>query len=137
MRRAAGGVLVLLPIIAVLVAAAWSPAGQQRSGNDAKSPAIDANGPYEPVPNWFKPLHEGKVQCVSGVTAETPNRIYVVTEVEVPAGDTFRSGAAGGRQLLCGQLQAGADEVRAQAERGQEQVDRPALLRLVDVALMS
>ena len=96
MRRAAGRVLGLLPIIAVLVVAAGSPAGQQRGVNDAKTPAIDANGPYDPVPNWFKPLHAGKVQCVSGVAAETPNRIYVVTEVEVPAGDTFLSGPAGG-----------------------------------------
>src|SRR4051812_49679744 len=96
MSRPTDRVLVLLSIIAFLVVAAGSSAKQQRVVNDAKSPAIDANGPYDPVPNWFKPLHPGKVQCVSGVAAETPNRIYVVTEVEVPAGDTFLSGAAGG-----------------------------------------
>src|SRR5215470_13062885 len=96
MKRGEVGVLVLLSVVAVLVGTAESPAGPQKSATDAKSQALDANGPYDPVPNWFKPLHEGKVQCVSGVAAESPNRIYVVTEVEVPAGDTFREGAAGG-----------------------------------------
>ena len=65
--------LVLLPIIAVLVVAAGSPAGQRGvNDNAANIPATDANGPYDPVPNWFKPLHAGKVQCVSGVAAEIP-----------------------------------------------------------------
>jgi DNA-binding beta-propeller fold protein YncE len=96
MKRAAGRALRLLPIIAILVAAAGALAGQQRGVNDGNSPAADANGPYDPVPNWFKPLHEGKVQCASGVAAESPNRIYVVTEVEIPAGSTFLEGPAGG-----------------------------------------
>jgi DNA-binding beta-propeller fold protein YncE len=46
---------------------------------------IDETGPYQVVEGWFKPLHEGTRQCVLGVFAETPDRIYVVAEVEVPA----------------------------------------------------
>src|SRR5262245_1379505 len=46
---------------------------------------IDETGPYDVVVNWFKRLHEGKIQCVSGVAAESPNLIYLVTEVEVPS----------------------------------------------------
>ncbi len=48
---------------------------------------IDVTGPYDVVPNWLKPLHDGRIQCVSGVAAESPNRIYLTTEVEVPASD--------------------------------------------------
>ncbi len=52
------------------------------------------------MPNWYKPIHPGTLQCGSGVAAESPNRIYVVTEVEVPAGhnsactpERYKSGA--------------------------------------------
>jgi len=46
---------------------------------------IDETGPYRPVDGWFKPLHPNTRQCVLGVFAESPDRIYVATEVEVPA----------------------------------------------------
>jgi len=44
---------------------------------------IDETGPYVAVENWFQPLHEGRAQCVLGVYAESANRIYLTTEVEV------------------------------------------------------
>src|SRR5687768_3834946 len=46
---------------------------------------IDETGPYDVVENWFKPFHEGREQCVLGVFAQSPNRIFMVAEVEVPA----------------------------------------------------
>jgi hypothetical protein len=71
------GVLILVPLIVLAAAAAGLLASEPKGG-------IDVTGPYDLVPNWFKPLHEGRIQCVSGVAAESPNRIYVITEVEVP-----------------------------------------------------
>jgi DNA-binding beta-propeller fold protein YncE len=78
MNRSAGRILLIIPIVVLWAAAAGLQAGQQKGG-------IDATGPYDPVPNWFKPLHDGRIQCVSGVAAESPDRIYLVTEVEVAA----------------------------------------------------
>jgi DNA-binding beta-propeller fold protein YncE len=78
MRQAPRGVLVLLGIAVLVAAAGGSAIGQRGEG-------VDVNGPYDPVPNWFKPIHEGTKQCVSGVAAESPNRIFLVTEVEVPS----------------------------------------------------
>jgi peptidylamidoglycolate lyase len=52
--------------------------GQEKGGTDE-------TGPYDVVENWFKPLHEGRTQCVLGVFAESADRIYVATEVEVAA----------------------------------------------------
>lgn len=78
MRQAPGGPLALLVIVVLVVSAAGPTAGQQGG-------AVDINGPYDPVANWFKPLHEGTKQCVAGVAAESPDRIYLVTEVEVAA----------------------------------------------------
>jgi peptidylamidoglycolate lyase len=97
MRRAAGGGLVLLSMIALVLASGGAPAGQTPGGAGApavagtpggapNAPGVDMNGPYDPVPNWYKPIHPGTLQCGSGVAAESPNRVYVVTEVEVPAG---------------------------------------------------
>jgi len=83
MRRAACAVLILLSIV-LLSAAGGAPTAQTPAG-DPNAPGVDMNGPYDPVPNWYKPIHPGTLQCGSGVAAETPNRIYVVTEVEVPA----------------------------------------------------
>ena len=45
----------------------------------------DETGPYDVVENWFKPVHEGRSQCVLGVFAESADRIYLATEVEVAA----------------------------------------------------
>ena len=53
-------------------------AAQEKGGTDE-------TGPYDVVENWFKPLHEGRSQCVLGVFAESADRIYVATEVEVAA----------------------------------------------------
>ena len=85
MRRTTGLAPVLLPIVVFVAVGARGPAAQT-PGGDPNAPGIDMNGPYDPVPNWYKPIHPGTLQCGSGVAAETPDRIYVVTEVEVPAG---------------------------------------------------
>jgi len=80
MTRAASAMLtaVVAPIVALSVTVAAEQPHQQKGG-------IDETGPYDVVVNWFKPLHEGKIQCVSGVAAESPDRIYLTTEVEVPS----------------------------------------------------
>jgi len=85
LRPAAGRDLVLLTIMAMVAVTAGTPAGQT-PGGDPNTPGLDMNGPYDPVPDWYKAIHPGTLQCGSGVAVETPNRIYVVTEVEVPAG---------------------------------------------------
>ncbi len=46
---------------------------------------MDETGPYDVVENWFQPLSEGRSQCVLGVYAESADRIYLATEVEVPS----------------------------------------------------
>jgi len=58
-----------------------------RPSDTVRKGGIDETGPYTVVPNWFKPIHEGRIQCVSGVAAESSNRIYLTTEVEVSASD--------------------------------------------------
>jgi len=99
MRRATGLASVLLPIV-VLVAVGTQTPVAQTPGGDPNAPGIDMNGPYDPVPNWYKPIHPGTLQCGSGVAAESANRVYVVTEVEVPEGhqgactpERYKSGA--------------------------------------------
>jgi len=57
--------------------------GQVRKGG------IDETGPYDAVKDWLKPIHEGRIQCVSGVYADSPNRIILTTEVEVSANPPF------------------------------------------------
>ena len=76
MRRRALTLAVILPVI--MIPSLLAQKGEQKGG-------IDLTGPYDVVPNWFKPLHEGRQQCVLGVFAESPSRIYLVTEVEVPS----------------------------------------------------
>jgi peptidylamidoglycolate lyase len=44
---------------------------------------MDETGPYDVVADWFQPIHEGRSQCVLGVYAESADRIYLATEVEV------------------------------------------------------
>lgn len=56
----------------------------------AQKGGSDLTGPYAPVADWFKPLHDGRRQCVVSVFADTPDRIYLVTEVEVA--ETFAAG---------------------------------------------
>jgi peptidylamidoglycolate lyase len=71
---------VLIAILGVLSAGglAIAVAAQEKGGTDE-------TGPYDRVDNWFKPIHEGRRQCVLGVFAETADRIYLATEVEVAA----------------------------------------------------
>jgi hypothetical protein len=58
MRRAAVGLCALLSIIAVVAVTDGAPAGQTPGGTE-NTPGIDMNGPYDPVPNWYKPIHPG------------------------------------------------------------------------------
>jgi len=60
-------------------------ADASRATTSVEKGGIDETGPYDVVENWFKPFHEGREQCVLGVFAESPNRIYMVSEVEVPS----------------------------------------------------
>src|SRR5260221_7431645 len=85
MTRAVSAVLaaVVVPMLAVSARAVAEQRHEQKGV--VQKGGIDETGPYDVVVNWFKPLHEGKIQCVSGVAAESPNRIYLTTEVEVPS----------------------------------------------------
>ena len=86
MKRAVSAMLaaVAVPILVLSATAVARQHHEQKGG-------IDETGPYDVVEDWFKPLHEGRSQCVLGVFAETADRVYVVTEVEVatsaPAGN--------------------------------------------------
>jgi DNA-binding beta-propeller fold protein YncE len=75
-RLAVAGAVVMAMTVAAVVSQAKSP--------DSKG-GIDETGPYTVVDNWFKPLHPGRQQCVLGVYAESADRVYVVSEVEVPS----------------------------------------------------
>jgi NHL repeat len=84
MQRDAWVMLLLLSVTAIPASfAAQTNRSREKGG-------IDITGPYSVVENWFKPLHEGRHQCVVGVFAENPNRIYLITEVEVAS--TFPPG---------------------------------------------
>src|SRR5436190_6444223 len=86
MKRAVSAMLaaVVAPILVLSVTAVAQRRHEQKGG-------IDATGPYDVVEDWFKPMHEGRSQCVLGVFAESADRIYVASEVEVatsaPAGN--------------------------------------------------
>jgi len=65
-------------VLVITAAGVWMPLqAQQEKGG------MDETGPYDVVENWFQPLHEGRSQCVLGVFAESADRIYLATEVEV------------------------------------------------------
>jgi len=77
--------LGITSLLFVFCAFAQQAARTPAATTPAEKGGIDETGPYNVVENWFKPLHQGKQQCVLGVFAETPDRIYLVSEVEVPA----------------------------------------------------
>ena len=79
MKRA---VSVLLAAVAAPMLALATIVAQQ---SHPQKGGIDETGPYDVVENWFKPLHDGRSQCALGVFAESADRIYVATEVEVAA----------------------------------------------------
>jgi len=62
-----------------------APSGRLDGQSPGAKGGIDETGPYTVVENWFQPLHAGRAQCVLGVYAETANRIYLATEVEIAA----------------------------------------------------
>src|SRR5262245_30381202 len=74
MNRAA---ILAMVVLSGLVTSVSAQLGAPKGG-------IDETGPYRPVAGWFKPLHPDTRQCVLGVFAESPDRIYIVAEVEVP-----------------------------------------------------
>jgi hypothetical protein len=59
----------------VLAAYAADSQMQQRGGTDDF-------GPYEPVPNWFKPLRPGYLERGLSVFVDTPNRIFFTSDLE-------------------------------------------------------
>lgn len=39
---------------------------------------VDLTGPYEVVPNWLEPTDEGWTTFLTGVTAESADRIFIL-----------------------------------------------------------
>src|SRR5437660_8867184 len=55
----------------------------------------DDTGPYTVVAGWFKPLKTGFLERGCGVFAETPNRVFVTTDLQfAPAGGGGGAAAA-------------------------------------------
>jgi DNA-binding beta-propeller fold protein YncE len=79
-----------LAVMTAVIALGQRPLAKE-TGERAAKGGIDATGPYRVVDHWFKPLHDRREQCVVSVFAEDPNRIYVLSEVEVA--DTFPPGS--------------------------------------------
>jgi len=79
-----GSIVLVITLSAGILTIAL--AAQEKGGTDE-------TGPYDVVENWFRPLHDGRSQCVLGVAAESADRIYVATEVEVAA--SMPSGSCG------------------------------------------
>lgn len=51
----------------------------------------DDFGPYQPVPNWFKPLREGYIERGLSVLVDGPNRIFFTSDLQLQP----RRGSAG------------------------------------------
>src|SRR5438132_11345406 len=58
----------------VLAAYAAGSQMQQKGGTDDF-------GPYEPVPNWFKPLRPGYIERGLSVFVDAPNRIFFTSDL--------------------------------------------------------
>src|SRR5438067_13508333 len=43
----------------------------------------DDFGPYEPVPNWFKPLRPGYIERGLSVFVDAPNRIFLTSDLQL------------------------------------------------------
>lgn len=66
---------------------------------DARAPqkekgGTDSFGPYEPTPDWFKPVRPGYLERGLSVFADTPNRIFFTSDLEFmpqrgPSGSGF------------------------------------------------
>jgi DNA-binding beta-propeller fold protein YncE len=72
---------VVSGIICAALLTAGTALAQQKGG-------LGETGPYEVVPNWFKPGSERWDQRITGVVADTPDRIFIgaVNRHEVRAG---------------------------------------------------
>jgi len=51
----------------------------------AEKGGLDLTGPYDPVPNGFKPVEEGRLLWPVAVFAETPDRVFVASLGTTPA----------------------------------------------------
>jgi peptidylamidoglycolate lyase len=74
----------------VLFAAVAGAYAQNKGG-------MDEWGAYQPVPNWLKPVREGYIERGVSVFAETPDRIWYTTDIEVkPTRGAGGPGSPGG-----------------------------------------
>jgi len=73
MRRHLLSLLLTVALVVPLVGAALQDKGGQ-----------DETGPYDVVENWLAPVHDGWYHHVTGVFAESPNRIFITASGETP-----------------------------------------------------
>jgi DNA-binding beta-propeller fold protein YncE len=64
-------------LLCAVVALPAALAGQGKGGQDE-------TGPYDVVENWLQPVHPGWYHHVTGVYAESPNRIFITASGETP-----------------------------------------------------
>lgn len=67
-----------LSYLSVMVLVATSVAAFQEKGGQ------DETGPYRVVENWLQPVHPGWYHHVTGVFAESPDRIFITASGETP-----------------------------------------------------
>ena len=71
-------------LLALAVASTSLASVQESRGTTEEKGGIDATGPYEVVPNWFKPIEEGVTTYVISVFSDTPNRFLMVSTGATP-----------------------------------------------------
>ena len=69
-------IFVISALFTGIVAAYAGDSPMQQKGG------TDDFGPYEPVPNWFKPLRPGYLERGLSVFVDTPNRIFFTSDLE-------------------------------------------------------
>ncbi|MEQ1878089.1 MAG: peptidyl-alpha-hydroxyglycine alpha-amidating lyase family protein [Bdellovibrionia bacterium] len=65
----------------VVAGAVVAVPGQEKGG-------VDVTGPYDAVPNWFKPVEAGRLLWPVAVFAESPDRIFAASLGTTPAEST-------------------------------------------------
>jgi hypothetical protein len=72
---------VWLPLLVLLTACAVV----QQQGDTQQKGGEDLTGPYEVVPDWPKPMHDGWTWgSVAAVWAESPDRVFIFQRGELP-----------------------------------------------------
>lgn len=92
-----------LGVLLAALASAVLESRQEKGG-------IDLTGPYDVVPNWLKPVEEGRLLYPISVHAESPDRIFIAsvgTTLKAPQGVSYygnfslsRAGARVDKQLI-------------------------------------